>query len=661
MSRGGRAGFVLIPVVLAIGIVAALAWLLARQGTLEAHTVAGERDAETAFHVAEAGFHHARWLVKSGGCSGLPGLPPTPFGPHGYSAVFTPTGPASVEIAATGTLASGISRTVAREVVVPAAPISEVLQPDPVQGKDTYLNDNQNLANFGSEAEIRVTNKAGGKDHGLIRFDLSTIPAAATISSALLELNLEGIGSGNSGQVFVHRVTQSWDEMQASWLERNASTWWSVAGGDHDPTVMASAPVDALAPGPRQLDLTALVSGWTSGSFPNHGLMLKASLGLNHVDFTTSDSPTPGLRPKLTIVYACPCGVPCVTGYYRDEFNQSTCDPSVDYTGSDGLLDWSGQAWQEIGDGGDPCTGTVRLAADQGADRVRLMDDGRGVERAVDLSSFDTARLSFVYRYVDFESSDYVAVETWDEATTAWVEVGRIEGTGTLASYESLEFDLSPYASATSAIRLVTVGLGGSGSGTDQVFVDDVQIDRQTVAPGPTTVTLDPLADMRIEESAPATNYGADPLLRLGIDASTRDLRTLVEFDVSSIPPTATVNSAVLRLYVAATAGSKPVTVGLYKLTGDWDEGTDTWGTLGGGVFDPAELSRIQVEQWGGWFGWPVQPGLIHEWRDGVTPNFGLLLRPVGTSKKNDIVDPASREHATAAWHPQLVVEYVLP
>ncbi len=661
MRRRSQGGLLLLPVVLAVATVAALAWLLSRQGALEARMAAGDREAEVARYVAEAGYHHARWRLKQTGCGGTPGLPPTPFGPHGYSAIFTPVGPARMAIAATGALASGVTRTVTRQVAVAATPVIAVLQPGPGEGRATYLDDGQTFTNFGSEMRVRVSNKTNAKDHALLRFGLGTIPAAAAVSSAVLELNLEGIGSANSGQIFVHRVTRAWAQHQATWLLRETGASWSTPGGDHRSEAVASAPVDHLAPGWRQWDVTPLVAAWLAGTVSNYGMMLKASLGLNHADFTTNEAPAAALHPKLTVTYSCPCGVSCVSGYYRDEFRQRVCDPAVDYAGSDGPLDWSGQPWQEVEETTDSCSGALRIENDLGGNRLLLRGDNKSIQRAADLSGFDTARLSFVYRHVEFDGDEHVSVQVWDPGGGAWTEVGRIQGVGTLPAYQSVEYDISAWASVASAIRFVAVGLTTSGSSIDEVWVDDVQIDRQAVAPLPATLVLAPTADTRIHENDPSANYGSDSRLRVGLDAGEKHYRSLLRFDVSGLPATATVTKATLRTHVVGSFGSKNTDASMHRVLVAWNE-TGTWSSLGGGAHEPTVLSETTVPTGTtGWVTWSIPPGLVHAWRDGVTPNHGLLLKPTPTSRKNNLFEPASREHGTSAWRPELVLEYVMP
>ncbi|WP_342713640.1 DNRLRE domain-containing protein [Oceanisphaera psychrotolerans] len=191
-----------------------------------------------------------------------------------------------------------------------AAGISLVLQPD-AAGSDTYLDDGNPGTNWGAATDMRISNKSNSQKRGLLKFDLSGIPAAALVTSATLELNLEGIGSGDTASIALHRVTRDWHPAQTNWNVALNTSNWTSPGGDIDPTAITSAVIDPLTPGATQWDITALVGDWVAGNQNNYGLMLKGSPGVNHADFSTSNHATAALRPKLTIRYHCPCGAQC--------------------------------------------------------------------------------------------------------------------------------------------------------------------------------------------------------------------------------------------------------------------------------------------------------------------------------------------------------------
>jgi RHS repeat-associated protein len=137
-----------------------------------------------------------------------------------------------------------------------------------------------------------------------LRFDLSGIPAGATISSANLGLYFDGPCvqgqpgpcGGVSHLINAHRITVPWS---TSTVSTNLLFDSAVSGSYTLPT----------GAGDRWMSwpITGLVSSWVSGVQPNHGLLLKRSPEVNN-----SSGPVPPgrrftglptLQPKLEITY----------------------------------------------------------------------------------------------------------------------------------------------------------------------------------------------------------------------------------------------------------------------------------------------------------------------------------------------------------------------
>jgi len=110
--------------------------------------------------------------------------------------------------------------------------------------------------NFGDGTSFQAGGRRqGGVARGLLQFDLSSVPAGATISSVSLTLNVTATPSGGANSIFdLHSVSQSWgegnnsdhggspaDPNEATWSSRFApSSPWSTAGGSFSATVSAS-------------------------------------------------------------------------------------------------------------------------------------------------------------------------------------------------------------------------------------------------------------------------------------------------------------------------------------------------------------------------------------------------------------------------------------
>lgn len=313
-------GYILLPVVLALTLVAVAAYLINRDSAMNARIAGGQNEADEARYVAEAGLNHLLWKLRQSG-GPYQSLPSTPFGAHSYSATVTPLTGSPVTIVATATLANGTTRTLRRDNV--AVVCTVVLQPDST-GVDTTLSQQQENRNFGGSTQL-IAASAGMMEnaaHALLKFDLSSIPAGATISAASLQLYLEGLSSPGTLQVSLYRVSRAWVEGTqngsgpspngATWQTYNGSASWTSQGGDHDLGAAALTTVNS-ASGWYAWNATTLVAGWLTNPATNNGMLLDAAGGgmggSNTATFTSSDAngAAAAQRPKLTITYTGAC------------------------------------------------------------------------------------------------------------------------------------------------------------------------------------------------------------------------------------------------------------------------------------------------------------------------------------------------------------------
>ena len=168
-----------------------------------------------------------------------------------------------------------------------------------VPAADVYIEKDNPDDNYGSVKEISVRAKDDGDLRGLLRFDLSDIPSNAVITSAVLYLYET---SESSTQVTgIYRLTRAWTESEVTW-----NTPWLTPGGD-----FAAAPVYATyIPGQKAcsitLDLTGLVQGWTSGTFPNYGMLLYSTGDLKKINYASKEANDPEQWPRLLVEYEIP-------------------------------------------------------------------------------------------------------------------------------------------------------------------------------------------------------------------------------------------------------------------------------------------------------------------------------------------------------------------
>ena len=172
---------------------------------------------------------------------------------------------------------------------------------------DTYTDDQNSLQPLGGNVAIQVGNIGGRNQAGFVRFDLTPLPAGATVTQAFL-------------RVFVHRVnllgpagTINIFELNGAWKE---STLNIANTPPKFPTPMFSfsvAPSDAKTF--MLIDGTQAVQDWLSGATTNNGITLvpsntsAISIGLNRqgigaslVNDVFDEARAAGLPVRLSVV-----------------------------------------------------------------------------------------------------------------------------------------------------------------------------------------------------------------------------------------------------------------------------------------------------------------------------------------------------------------------
>jgi hypothetical protein len=135
--------------------------------------------------------------------------------------------------------------------------------------------------------------KVGPTDRSFVQFDLSSIPANSTVSSATITLCLTP-DPGAGGRIHeLIPITDLWSEGSLTWANQPA------ASGAISATMTMPATADCIS-----ADVTVTVQGWVSGA-PNLGWRIsdqdEASALL--VQYSTREEPTAVLRPTLTVTY----------------------------------------------------------------------------------------------------------------------------------------------------------------------------------------------------------------------------------------------------------------------------------------------------------------------------------------------------------------------
>jgi hypothetical protein len=328
-------GFTLLPVVLAMTIVAVVALLLNRDNGLNARMITQQADLERARYAAQAGLQAANFALQAAGCNGLYPTASTPvsnpnFRGASYSAYSTTSTGSPVTLVATGSYNDASVTLTRSEVRVYQPRTTRVIQPDPGTGQDTFV-DSTLERNFGRDARLRLQS---GRYAPLLKISLTTLPAGSRVipwydaanarlqPGAVLSLYQYDIASSGTGTLVLNAypVSRSWlagtktgggTPDGATWLtyDGNSANTWSAPGAGHGPMPLATTPYSGVI-GWVDFDLTNAVAAWLDGIHTNHGVWLVATGGSigNTAYVSSNDNSNAALRPKLTLSVQHPCG-----------------------------------------------------------------------------------------------------------------------------------------------------------------------------------------------------------------------------------------------------------------------------------------------------------------------------------------------------------------
>lgn len=175
------------------------------------------------------------------------------------------------------------------------------------------------------------------------------------------------------------------------------------------------------------------------------------------------------------------------------------------------------------------------------------------------------------------------------------------------------------------------------------------------------SVTLQPGSegkDTHAREWVPGSAGGSDTSINAGGgDFEPLSARGYLEFDISSVPSDATINSAVLYLYYHNWYGPNDVSesIGAHKVTSSWGEGTLTWNS------QPSYGSSVASTTVGnsssyGWYSWDIT-FLVAGWKSGSIANYGVVLKdPIETADTAKVF--YSSDFGTASLRPKLEIIY---
>jgi hypothetical protein len=164
---------------------------------------------------------------------------------------------------------------------------------------DTYSNAGKNSTGFNyGTATLLVVQTNGSNSY--LQFNLSTVPAGATINKATLRLFVDAMVT--PGSFDVYQLNIGWFESTLTF--NNAPPLGVSATGNHP---VAVSKVNQFV----MVDITSLVQNWQNGTIPNNGIALATTTATGSFSFDSKESTLTSHQPELEIVLA---GVAGATG-----------------------------------------------------------------------------------------------------------------------------------------------------------------------------------------------------------------------------------------------------------------------------------------------------------------------------------------------------------
>ena len=233
-SLGYCNGFILLPVVVAITLLAAIALLVSRDSGMAISNTNSEIEAQQAEYVAQAGLQHGMKNTAQYGCGPFTDLSGIAFDNGQYST----------------TLTTDLGATTVYTVSV---------------DQDSWIGSSQPSLNHGSDSVLQVGFGGGDSQHALLRFDLSALPANSPILSATAWFYVAA--AHPQGALEIHPLTRDWAEGNATWDSMNANLGSAV---------LATIPAQPTAGVWVAVNLSSTLQSWING-LPNHGFALTTS------------------------------------------------------------------------------------------------------------------------------------------------------------------------------------------------------------------------------------------------------------------------------------------------------------------------------------------------------------------------------------------------
>ncbi len=174
---------------------------------------------------------------------------------------------------------------------------------------DTYVNQKSPTTANGTTTTMLTFPKTNEQRSSLVRFDLSSIPPGATITSATFKPTVTKAAPAGKQVDEVRPVVTTWTE-SATWNDADGAGSGDWAAGSFSSSDYGASlgTITPTSTGQKSLAITSQVNDWVNNGVPNRGLALLPT-GSNTdnkkiATYGTRENTTVASRPVLTVVWS---------------------------------------------------------------------------------------------------------------------------------------------------------------------------------------------------------------------------------------------------------------------------------------------------------------------------------------------------------------------
>ena len=153
---------------------------------------------------------------------------------------------------------------------------------------DTFSASSSPRTNYGSWPLLVVQQGS----NAYMQFNLSNVPANATVTKATLRLYVDAVSHNGNFDVF--EIDHAWSESSLTY--NNAPPLGSSATGGHSTSVSGSTLNQFI-----EIDITPLVQEWVAGTLPNNGIALSLTTTGGSFSFDSKEANYTSHQPELEI------------------------------------------------------------------------------------------------------------------------------------------------------------------------------------------------------------------------------------------------------------------------------------------------------------------------------------------------------------------------